>query len=111
MGWTSLGTLTLNQQWQSFESAAIGSETFRIRQEFGLKPIGKAWISQAFAIGDDFYGFQPIYPNKDNALILTLEIPEDFKVEGLIVRHLVAKMGVRTRVFNLDWRLPLEVFN
>jgi hypothetical protein len=111
MGWTSLGALTLNQEWQSFEGAAIGSETFRIRQEFGSKPIGKAWIAQTFAIGNDFYGFHPIYPNKDNSLIVTLTIPEDFKREGLIVRYLVAKMAVRTRVFNLDWRLTLEAFD
>lgn len=110
MVWENVGTVSLGYDWKSFSSAVVGSETFRLTQNFNLKPIGKAYIAQAFATGNDFYGFRSIYPYKETTKIITLPIPEDFKKQGLTVRHLMVKMSNKTRVFDFEWKITIEAF-
>ncbi len=110
MAWENLGTITLGYDWKALNSAVVGSETFRLTQSFNLRPIGKAYIAQAFAVGNDFYGIRSIYPYKGTSRIVTLPIPEDFKNQGLTVRYLMLKMSNRTRVFDFDWKMIIEGF-
>jgi hypothetical protein len=113
MSWTELGYVIPRYEWQTLNLPVVGSETFRIRQSYSDRPIGYGLIGQAFSNSplDDFVGVRKIYPVQSESRILTLSIPEDFKLQGLTTRYIVVKMHRYTRVFNFSWRVYVDVFN
>jgi len=114
MDWARIGAPIIpDLNWQFFDQPVIGSETFKITNTWSIRPYYKmkAYLGQFWANSEEVSGVRRIYPIKDTKQIITLEIPEEFKDEGLILRYIGVKLArPLPSTASYDWRIELEVF-
>lgn len=106
--WQPIGTLTANYDWQYFPNLATESEFFRLKQRWTKQPFGKAYLVQVYN-SSEFYGFRRFFPSEETCL-LTLPIPDDYRLTGVTTRQIALKLSLYTRTY-LDWQFELEIFN
>jgi hypothetical protein len=110
VSWINLGTIVLTNEWQTFDVAVIGTETFRISMPPGLVVDGYILITQYFALAGRGIS-RRFYPT-DEPRIITFPIPKDLRDAGQIVRYIQARKTYRTRVLaGQTWSLTVEEFS
>lgn len=115
MSWTSLGSKVLTPEWQLFDVPVIGTELFRIKNTWTVKPVYRmrAYLGQFFGTTDEvLVSTKRIYPYKDLHETVELPIPQDLKESGIITRYIGIKLYIPSRVgvTQYDWSLELEEY-
>lgn len=115
MSWTSLGSKVLTPEWQLFDIPVIGTELFRIKNTWTIKPPYRmrAYLGQFFGTTDEvLVSTKRIYPYKDLRETVELLIPQDLKESGIITRYIGIKLYIPSRVTiaEYDWTLELEEY-
>lgn len=110
--WSSLGAITPTLRWQLYEVPVVGTETFRVRSTWTIRPYWKmrAYLGQFFSTTTDVTGWKRIYPIKDTNPTIDLLIPEDFKRNGQITRYIGIKLGGTRGSYAHDWQVELDKF-
>lgn len=115
MSWTSLGSKVLTPEWQLFDIPVIGTELFRVKNTWTIKPVYRmrAYLGQFFGTTNEvFVSTKRIYPYKDLFENVELVIPQDLKESGVITRYIGIKLYIPSRVgvAEYDWTLELEEY-
>lgn len=108
MPWTSLGTVSVGDDWQSFPEDCLGYETFRLNHTTIVDPFNQAFLSRYFPAPGDGGRFAPwrrIYPSSE-PVIIQLPIPEILVAQGIAV----FTMQVRRKFpyYPVPWTIHLE---
>lgn len=113
MGWSSIGILSPTINWQTYNVATIGSETFRITNHWNIKPYYKlsAYLGQFFVVNTEVVRPVKIYPIKDTKQIIDLPIPYGYKEDGIIVRYIGIKLSYpRLGIHSHDWQVEIDEY-
>jgi hypothetical protein len=99
MVWTSIGSITLTEEWQSFPQAVLGSDTLRLIHSTAYpgETFNSCWLTRFFPIpapGGRLVPWRRVYASAEPTL-LYLPIPEALKAQNAAVYTVQAK-----------WRLP-----
>ncbi|NET38616.1 MAG: hypothetical protein F6K19_42595 [Cyanothece sp. SIO1E1] len=116
MPWSSIGTRSVSYDWRYFDPV-VGAELFRVKQNYqNAFPTGPLIIQQTLQLpgeaGTTFRGRSiRLYPSQANEYrLFEFKIPDPLKNEGIIIQDLRARISQRTRVFEFDWAIEVEVF-
>lgn len=94
MVWTSLGAVTVTEEWQSFPIPVLGSETIQLLQSTPLaRNYCIGYLSQYFdfpAPGSVSSRWRKFYSSPEPQ-IFDLQIPEDFEDQDFVVWTLRVK--------------------
>lgn len=115
MSWTSLGSKVLTPEWQLFNIPVVGTELFRVKNTWTIKPVYRmrAYLGQFFGTTDEvLVSTKRIYPYKDLHENVELLIPEDLKEAGIITRYIGIRLYIPSRVgiAEYDWQVELEEY-
>lgn len=114
MDWANLGSITPVPEWELFNTPVIGTELFRVRNYWTVKPYYRlyAYLGQFFATSNEVLVSRRIYPFKDTAQDIELLIPQDLKNSGIITRYIGIKLALprKAGTYNHDWRVELDEY-
>ncbi len=116
MGWSNIGVITPNINWQLYPITTVGSESFRITSHWNIKPYYKlsAYLGQFFVVGSTVEVLTKpgkIYPIKDTKQVIELIIPKDYKDDGIITRDIGIKLSYpRLGVYTHDWQVEIDEY-
>lgn len=110
MSWEQIGSVVMGYDWRFLNSPVTNTSLFRFRHEYIERPLnGGGQVVQGYGVLDtDFYGLKSFYPNSSFPLILTLDIPPQFVVNGINTRYLLFRLSPRAKVFNFNWRVFVD---
>lgn len=109
MSWLSLGTVTLNYDWQTLAVPKLGFRTFRIIQENRQFPSTKAVIAQSFGDKLQIYYPKGFYFSKVPK-VYRFFTPDEF-IEENSARFIAIKLSTYSRVTNFNWRVTVEALD
>lgn len=106
MPWTSLGTVTVSNEWQNFPDDLVGAETVRVLQSYNTPPWGHLTLAQYFPVPGGRGGFRRVIPDV-LPTILDLEIPRELREQGQVVRTAQIRHSL-PEYANLIWTVELQ---
>jgi hypothetical protein len=108
MPWTSLGAITLSDDWQFFPQAALGYETFRLIHTTTVDPFNRCWLTRWFPApgdGGQYAPWRKLYPSHE-PVVIYLPIPADYLEQGIVVFSLQAKL--KLPYYPVPWLLEIQ---
>lgn len=91
--WTSLGNVTVTNEWQLLPSSSLSEETYRI----SFTKVGNTWDTKIrtgvylrfqYAVGNSVYSKPQYIPVQDFSVIYDFPIPQELKQEGILLRDI-----------------------
>lgn len=111
MGWSSIGNVSVTEDWLTFPNSVINSELFRFSQATVADQFNSCWVSRYFGApepGGRLYPWFRLYASNDPVLVY-LPIPPAFKDANFLVYDLQIKL--RMPYLPVPWFVEVEVWN
>lgn len=106
MAWTSLGSVVVSRNWQSYPLEIVGSETIRLLQTYNTPPWGQLTIAQFFPHPGGRASFRRVFPDVEPT-ILQMPIPIDLKTQGQDVRVIQIRHALR-EFSEVQWTVEVQ---